>query len=42
MSQKAVTERHFPPWTVEDIGVAFKVCDSAVEPNGGCPTKWNN
>jgi hypothetical protein len=23
-------ERHFPPpWTVEDIGVAFKVCDSA-------------
>jgi hypothetical protein len=24
-----VTARRFPPpWTVEDIGVAFKVCDS--------------
>ncbi len=25
-----MTERRFPPpWSVEDIGVAFKVCDSA-------------
>jgi hypothetical protein len=29
-NRPAMPDRHFPPpWSVEDIGVAFKVCDSS-------------